>query len=78
MPDYYAKSSDNLAGPFPRYSDAIGALPQPSHVLVDLSTVATAGEQESKQMLTHDPVLRSLFEWGRRYDTRPHSIERLS
>lgn len=77
MPDYYAKSSDNLAGPFPRYSDAIGALPQPSTVLIDLYTVATTGEQEAKRMLRHDPVLGSLFEWGRRFDARARSKQKM-
>lgn len=36
------------------------------HVLLDLSTVETQSEQEFHRLMDHDPVLRTIFDIGRR------------
>lgn len=75
--EYYAKRGEALFGPFDRYSLAIEnharfvgmscAATQPGMgVLLDVGSFSLSDERELRAVLHDDPLLRAVFELGRR------------
>lgn len=76
MADYYARRNGVLIGPFGLYDEATGwhAKQERHHqaraddmaVLLNLGTLANGNPNDLRDVLKYDPVLRSIFELGRR------------
>lgn len=75
MADYYARRNGVLIGPFAAYDETTGyhAKQERHHqpraddmtVLLNMHTVKVDSEDELRQLLKYDPILRAIYDYGR-------------